>query len=126
MDLLTPASRDYHAKFPLSKAYSDFIFLGEYGKGFRIARSGNLAVLYFTGTPFVSPHFFVSQQGKWRMDLIAEVANSREYSGGAYTWGYFDDGDSYSNAFRPMLVKLRGYTRFKDGDNRALAIRGDR
>jgi uncharacterized protein len=125
-DLLTSSSRQYLDRLPISRAYADFMFLGEYGKTYRVAQSGNLAVLYFTGTPFVSPHFFVNEQGKWRLDLIADLANSREYVGGAYTWGYFDDGDSYSNAFRPLLAKMRGYTRFKDGDNRPLAIRGDR
>lgn len=117
-DFLTPGSRLFVGGLPMSRAYADFIFLGEYGKSFRTAKSGNLAVLYFTGTPFVSPHFFVKDNGKWRLDLVAEVKNTREYTGGVYTWGCHNGGDQYTTAFAPLLVNIRGYIRFTDGDNR--------
>jgi hypothetical protein len=125
-DFLTEQSRRYIRSFPMSRAYADFIVIGEYGKRFRIVQSGNLAVLYFTSTPFVSPHFFVNQDGQWRLDLIAEVNNTREHVGGVYTWGYYGERDPYTAAFSGLLSKMRGYRRFTDGDNRPLVIRGDK
>ena len=125
-DFLTEESRQYVGSVPMSRAYADFIFIGEYGKRFRIVQSGNLAVLYFTGTPFVSPHFFVNQDGRWRLDLIAEVNNTHEHVGGVYTWGYYGERDQYTAAFSSLLSKMQGYRRFTDGDNRPLVIRGDK
>jgi uncharacterized membrane protein YgcG len=124
VDLFTAASRSYLAGFPLSPAYQQFILLGEYGKRHRIVERGDLALLVFTGTPFVSPHFLVRQQGVWRIDMIAEVRNTVEHVGGEYTWAYRGQDDAYTQAFGDLLVNLKGYRRFRDGDNRALPIRG--
>jgi uncharacterized protein len=124
VDLFTPESRRYLLGFPLTPAYRHFIFFGEYGKSHRIVRRGDRAVLYFTGTPFVSPHFFVHDAGRWRMDMAAEVRNTAEHVGGVYTWNYRGAGDPYTAAFSDLLVGIDGYRRFKDGDNRKLVIRG--
>ena len=83
-------------------------------------------LLVFTGTPFVSPHFFVKDGEVWRMDMAAEVRDTVERVGGAYTWDYRGTTDEYSKAFEDLLTKIQGYRRFKDGDNRALPIRGDK
>jgi hypothetical protein len=124
-DFFTPESRRYIAGLPLSRAYTDFIFLAEYGKSFKVVEQGDLALLVFTGTPFVSPHFFIRQDGLWRMDMLAEVRNTHEHVGGVYTWGYVGQNDAYTNAFSGMLADMKGYRRFRDGDNRPLVIRGD-
>jgi uncharacterized protein len=124
VDLFTPESRRYLLGFPLTPAYRHFILFGEYGKSHRIVRRGDHAVLYFTGTPFVSPHFFVNEAGRWRIDMAAEVRNTAEHVGGVYTWTYRGVGDPYTTAISDLLVSMNGYRRFKDGDNRKLVIRG--
>lgn len=124
VDLLTPESRNYFASLNLSPAYLAFILFSEYGKSFEIVERGDLALLYFTGTPFISPHFFIKQDGRWRMDSVAEVRNTRERVGGEYTWDYRGQGDKYTLAFGDLLTDVKGYRRIRDGDNRALAIRG--
>ena len=60
------------------------------------------------------------------MDMAAEVRDTVERVGGAYTWDYRGKDDGYSKAFGDLLITLQGYRRFKDGDNRALPIRGDK
>ncbi|WP_348944435.1 TPM domain-containing protein [Chitinibacter sp. FCG-7] len=125
-DFLTPESRQYLASLPSSPAYAEYIFLSEYGKQFKVVERGDLALLYFTNTPFVSPHFFIKVDGTWHMDLMAEVRNTREHTGGEYTWAYYGDQDKYTYAFHDLLITLKGYRRFQDGDNRPLVIRGDR
>lgn len=124
VDLLTPGSRNYIASLHMSPAYAEFILLAEYGKSFEVVERGDLALLYFTGTPFVSPHFFVKQDGRWRMDLEAEVRNTRERVGGKYTWDYRGQGDKFTLTFRDLLTTLNGYRRIRNGDNRTLTIRG--
>lgn len=124
VDLFTAETRRYLASFPLSRAYAEFILLGERGKRFELAERGDLAILYFTSTPFTSPHFFVREAGQWRMDIVAEVRNTREYSGGRFNWGYVGATDTYTRAFADLLVNLRGVRRFRDGDNREIPVRG--
>lgn len=124
MDLFTPESRSYLAHLPVSPAYREFILFAEYGKRYRLDERGDLALLYFTGTPFVSPHFFVNEGGVWRMDMVAEVRNTVERVGGIYTWDYRGEGDRHTHAFSDLLINLHGYRRFSDGDNRELRIRG--
>lgn len=124
VDIFTQPSRAYLARLPLSPAYRQFILFGEYGKAYRVVERGGLALLYFTGTPFVSPHFLVKEGNVWRMDTIAEVRDTRERVGGAYTWDYRGAGDPYTRAFSDLLVDVRGYRRIKGGDNRPLVVRG--
>jgi len=123
-DVFTAQSRAYLRQLPLSPAYRQFILLGEYGKRYRIEERGDRALLFFTDTPFVSPHFLVREDGLWRIDIAAEVSNTVEHVGGAYTWAYRGAGDVYSERFGDLLVNLQGYRRFRAGDNRALPIRG--
>ena len=124
VDLFTPGSRGYLAAFKLSRAYAEFILMGEYGKRFQVVERDGLALIYFTGTPFVSPHFLVRQDGRWRMDLIAEVRNTRERVGGEYTWDYRGQDDPYTRTFGDLLTTLGGVRRFRDGDNRPLILHG--
>lgn len=126
VDLFTPASRGYLASLPLSPAYRQFILFGEYGKTFKIVERGPLALLYFTNTPFTSPHFFVKEGGAWRIDMNAELRNTRERVGGPYTWDYRGSSDEYTRAFSDLLIQTRGVQRIKGGDNRSLPIRGSK
>ncbi|MGZ5089343.1 MAG: TPM domain-containing protein [Usitatibacter sp.] len=126
VELFTAASRAYLSRFRLTAPYRQYILLGEYGKSHRIVQRSSLALLVFTGTPFVSPHFFVKDGDVWRMDMTAEVHDTVERVGGAYTWDYRGTTDEYTKAFEDLLTKIQGYRRFKDGDNRALPIRGDK
>jgi hypothetical protein len=57
------------------------------------------------------------------MDILAEVQNTHEIVGGIYNWTYTGNGDRYTQAFSDLLINIKGYKRFKDGDNRALVIR---
>jgi uncharacterized protein len=125
VDLFTRSSRGYLAQLPLSPAYRQFILFAEYGKRYSMEERGDLALLVFTGTPFVSPHFFVREEGVWRMDIVAEVRDTVERVGGIYTWDYRGQDDAFTQAFSDRLVNLHGYRRFRDGDNRELRIRGE-
>lgn len=122
VELFTPASRRYLAGLPLSPAYRHFILFGEYGKSYKVIERGDLAVLIFTRTPFTSPHFYVREDGVWRMDVVAEVRNTRERVGGAFTWDYRGRVDDYTRAFSDLFVDFGDVRRFKDGDNRRLAV----
>ena len=124
VEIFTPDSRAYLSRFPMTSPYREFILMGEYGKAHRIVQRDSLALLIFTGTPFTSPHFFVKEGDVWRMDMLAEVRNTVERVGGIYTWDYRGTSDEYTKAFGEMLTTIKGYRRFKDGDNRALPIRG--
>lgn len=125
VDLFTPASRGYLASMHISPAYAEFILLAEYGKRYEVVERGNLALLYFTGTPFVSPHFFERREGHWRMDIAAEVRDTHEHVGGEYTWAYYGKDDNYSRTFGDLFTTMKGYRRIRDGDNRELVIRGN-
>lgn len=122
VDFFTSASRRYVSRLPVSSAYAEFILYGELGKSYEIIKRGNLAILYFTNTPFVSPHFFIYSDGHWQMDLVAEVRNTREHVGGIYTWSYSGKQDEYSRTFSDLLMEKQGYWRFNDGDNRQLTV----
>lgn len=124
VDLFTPGSRTYLASLHISPVYAEFMLLSEYGKQFKIVKRDDMALLYFTNTPFVSPHFFVRQNGRWRMDFEAEVLDTREHVGGEYTWSYSGRNDKYTLTFADLLTTIKGYRRLRDGDNRALVIRG--
>jgi hypothetical protein len=124
VDLLTAESRAYLARLPISPAYQHFLLFGEYGKGYEVVQRDGIALLFFTTTPFTSPHFFVNEDGVWRMDIVAEVRDTRERVGGMYTWDYRGQGDRYTQAFSDLLFDVQGYRRFRNGDNRALQIRG--
>jgi hypothetical protein len=60
------------------------------------------------------------------MDIVAEVANSREHVGGEYTWAWRGEGDAYTAAFGDRLAMIKGYKRIADGDNRPLRLRGSK
>ena len=83
----------------MSRAYNDYILLGEYGQAYAVTERGDLALLAFTTTPLVSPHFFRRTPAGWQMDIDAEIRNTREYVGGPYSWGIRPSGDDFARTF---------------------------
>jgi hypothetical protein len=127
--LYTPASRRYLRKLPLSPAFCAYLLAGEFGRKYRVDQRGDLALLYYTDDPFISPHFFRRTPDGWQMDIVAEVANTQEAVGFWYTWRLRVSGDDFSQVFAdlytPMLIPGTGdFYRVAGGDNRALQIRG--
>jgi len=126
VDLFTKDSMPILNRFPMTAAYFDYMLMLYAGKQYKVVEREDLAVLFFTDDPIVSPLFFKKIDGLWRLDISAEVRNSRNYVGGVYTWGFNPDStDEFARAFRNILVNIRGYYRFKDGDNRALPVKVD-
>jgi hypothetical protein len=123
VSIFTPGTQNYLASFPMSKAYFNFLLMQEYGRQYKIDTRGDVALLYFTSDPLVSPHFFVKSAAGWQMDIVAEIRNSKSISGGIYIWSYLGSKDIYSRTFNDKLVSIKGYRRIRDGDNRELPVR---
>jgi len=123
VDLFTPESRTFLRSLPMTRAYNDFVLLSEIGQKYEIETRGPRAMLYFTSTPFVSPHFLRRTDDGWQLDLIADVSNSREYHGSSLTYTMVDSGDDYSHAFADMMESWgEGWLRVRDGDNRQMPV----
>ncbi|MFO1265804.1 MAG: TPM domain-containing protein [Rubrivivax sp.] len=123
-DLFTAESRAYLRQLPLSPAYRHFILMQEYGKAFEVVERGGHAILYFTGTPFVSPHFLVREGDVWRIDIGAELNATTEHVGKPYTWSIKTLEEPAISRFRDLVVDLDGHLRIRGGDNQPLPIRG--
>lgn len=123
IEMFTYESRQYLKSFPMTKAYFHYILIQEYGKEYKIDTRENLALLYFTDDPLVSPHFFIKDEEGWRMDFVAEVENTRNRVGGVYTWDYCGEKDAYTSTFLDKLIIIKNYVRISGGDNRELPIR---
>jgi uncharacterized protein len=123
VSLFTSESRDYLAELPMSPAYFEYILLKEYGRAYRIYEKNDLALLYFTSDPLVCPHFFRRGPRGWEIDIVSEVHNTTNRTGGIYAWDYRGQNDVYTRAFGDKLINIRGYVRLQDGDNRMLPVR---
>lgn len=124
--LFTRDSRSFLNQLPMTEAYFDYILLLYAGKQYKVVERGDLAVLFFTDDPLVTPLFFKRTDGLWKIDIAAELRNSRNHIGGVYTWAFNpDSGDEYATQFRDLLVNIRGYYRFRNGDNRELPVKVD-
>jgi uncharacterized protein len=127
--LFTPASQAYFRGLPLSPALNAYLLATVYGRRYRIDQRGDLAMLYYTDDPFLSPKFFRRTPEGWQMDVVAEVANSQETVGFYWTWQLRVSGDDFSRVFadRYAAMPIPGtddYYRVAGGDNRALTVRG--
>lgn len=126
VDLFTKDSLSVLNRFPMTPAYFDYILMLYAGKQYRVVNHENLAVLYFTDDPLASPLFFNRINGKWRLNIAAELRNSRNHVGGVYIWSFNPDSrDEFARTFKSLLVNIRGYYRFQDGDNRELPVKVD-
>lgn len=110
--------------FPVATPYAQFILYSEYGHKYKVVERGNLAILYYTTTPFVSPHLFRHTTAGWQMDIAAEVRDTREDIGGTRTWEMRLTGDDYLRTFADLFENFDGLLRPRDGDNRPLPIHG--
>lgn len=120
VDLFTVGSREYLARLPLTRAYGDYILFGMFGKRHEIVERDNLAMIYYTGTPFISPNFFVLSDRGWQVDIRAEVRNSQEWVASPMTWTMVRTEDEYTRRFRDLYQTVHGAIRIKYGDNRPL------
>jgi len=123
VNIFTSETQNYLASFPMSKAYFNFLFMQEYGTQYKIDTRGDVALLYFTNDPLVSPHFFIKSADGWQMDIMAEIRNSTSVVGGVYIWSYQGRNDIFSKTFKDRLVSIKGYRRIRGGDNRELPVR---
>ena len=78
VDLFTPATRDYLTRLPMSPIFHEYILFVEYGHAYEILERGDLAMLYFTDDPLISPHFFRRTPRGWQMDVFADVRDTHE------------------------------------------------
>lgn len=118
--LFTSASQTYLSRLPMTLAFKDYVLFLEYGQPHAIVDHGDLGLMYFTGDPLVSPHFFRRTAGGWQFDMVTEVQNTRNFAGGPYTWGYLERDDDFSRAFSDQLVQVGPILRLRGGDNRPL------
>ena len=118
--LFTPSSAIGLARMPLTRAYGDYVLFGMFGKRHEIVQRDSLAMIYYTGTPFVSPNFLRLTAEGWRVDIGAELRNSQEWIGVGLTWTLLDSRDEYANRFRDLYTRVDGALRIKYGDNRRL------
>lgn len=126
VDLFTKDSLPVLNRFPMTPAYFDYILLIYAGKQYKVVKREDLAVLYFTDDPLASPLFFNRIDGRWRLNITAELRNTRNHVGGVYTWSFNPDSrDEFARTFKSLLVNIRGYYRFIDGDNRELPVKVD-
>jgi hypothetical protein len=109
---------------------AEYLLATQYGRRYKVEEREDLAMLYYTDDPFLSPKFFRRTPEGWQMDLIAEVMNSEEFVGSYYTWRLRVSGDDFSHFFADMytpipLWEAGDFYRVAGGDNRWLKIRGD-
>ena len=121
--LFTPLSQEFMAGQPMTRAFNDYILMIEYGKAYRIDERGDLALLYFTASPLVGPHFLRRTGAGWTVDIWTEVLDTRNYAGGWYTWGLLDTGDDFAQTFGDRYLSTGGILRVAGGDNRPLPSR---
>jgi hypothetical protein len=121
--LFTPQSQEFMAGLPMTRGFNEYLLGMEYGHPYRIDTRGDLALLYFTTTPLLCPHFLRRTPQGWVIDVVAEVLNTRNYSGFWYTWGLLDTGDDFSTAFADRYVSSGGILRVLGGDARPMPSR---
>lgn len=120
--LLTPDTRDFLRREPMSRAYFDFIVMGDYGQPHVVRRSGDVAMLVFTRSPFISPYYLRHTPAGWQMDIVGSIRNSAELVGGAFTWEWRDGRDDYSRAFSDQVIQVGNTLRVAGSDNRPLPV----
>lgn len=123
--LLTPDTREFLRREPMSRAYFDFIIMNEYGQPHRVRQEGDVAMVVFTRSPFISPYYFRHTPQGWQMDIVGSIHNSRELIGNSYTWMWQDGHDDYSRAFADQVIQVGNVLRIAGSDNRPLPVHRD-
>lgn len=123
VEMFTPETRTWLRTVTLTRAYNDAILMLEYGQTYEIEERDTRAMLYFTSTPFVSPHYYRRTPAGWQMDLVADAMNSREHSGDRWTYFVIRSDDDYTHVFADMMDDYGyGMFRVRDGDNRPIPV----
>jgi uncharacterized protein len=124
VDLFTKDTQGFLTTLPMSKAYFHYILLRDYGKRYKVATRGDVAMLYYTDDPLLDPAFLVKHEKGWQLDFVGSLDTIMAWSGDEYTWSFTGRNDVYNRAFAGQLVKLGKVIRIADGDNRKLPVRG--
>lgn len=124
LPLFTPAGQQYLSQFAITPAFAEYILFLEYGLTYTILTHDSLALLYFTGDPLVTPHFFRKTAAGWQWDVVAEVRDTREYVGGSWTWTLLLRDDDFTNTFAHRYVRIGPSFRMAGGDNRPIPVSG--
>jgi hypothetical protein len=120
VELLLPNSRSYVRGGPFTPVYFQFWFVFEHGRGYEIDVRDDLALLFFTDDPFLSPHFLRRVDGLWYFDLFAEIVATHQFTGGPYSWCYLKNDTEYDSAFMDRWIHIGACERIIGGDNRAV------
>lgn len=120
--LLTPDTRDFLRHQPMSRAFFDYIAMGDYGQPHVERRHGDVAMLVFTRSPFISPYYFRHAPDGWQMDIVGSIHNSYELLGNVFTWEWKDGHDDYSRAFSDQVIVIDNVYRIVGSDNRTLPV----
>ena len=124
--LFTPNTRAFLGRFPVTRAFVEDILLGEYGRAHRALVRNDLALLYFTDDPFISPHLLRrGADGGWMIDLAAEVRDTDERTGWPLSWTMVYQDDDYTRVFQDRYVSIARMVRIADGDNRLIPMHVD-
>ena len=118
--LFTAATRSFLAEWPMTPGYLEHIHARESGQAYRVLERADRALLYFTQSPFVAPHFFVRSEEGWQMDLAAEAEEVIDIAGGPYAWGLRSSRSAALVPFADEIVRPGGFLRLREGDNRRL------
>lgn len=123
LPMYTPETQLLNRAFPEARPFADFILYSEYGHKYEIVERGDLAILFFTTTPLVSAHLFRRDSAGWRLDIAAEVQDTREYVGGPYTWGMMLSGDDYTRTFADLFADYGVLVNSQSVHNRPMPTR---
>ena len=108
----------------MSRAYFDYMIMLDYGQAHNVVQDGDVAMVVFTRTPFISPYYFRHAPEGWEMDIVGSIRNSEELLGGSYTWTWRDGHDDYSRAFGDQVIQVGNVLRIAGSDNRPLPVHG--
>lgn len=122
VSLMTRDTQEFLRKQPMSRAYFDFMIMGEYGQAHVTRQSGDVAMVVFTRTPFISPFYFLHTPDGWQMDIVGSIRNSKELIGSPFTWTWRDGHDDYSRAFADQVIQVGDVLRIAGSDNHPLPV----
>jgi uncharacterized protein len=121
--LFTPLSQEYMSGLTMTRGFNEHVLMMEYGQPYRVYSRGDLALVYFTTNPLLSPHFLRRMPQGWVLDIWAEVLDVRNYNGWWYTWALLNTGDDFATVFADRYASYGGVLRIRGGDNRPLPVK---
>jgi uncharacterized protein len=121
--LFTSLSQGYLGSLTMTRGFNDFLLFAEYNQPYQIEVRDSLALLYFTSSPLIGPHFLRQTPKGWVLDIYAEVLNTQNYAGEAYGWGLVESDDDFTVTFADRFLEIGSVLRLAGGDNRPLPLR---